>query len=498
MPTILDFVFPAPLWQELRHHLIRVDDDQRPGFRDEQLAFVLAAHNSTTSGVRLVAHELLLAGAEDLAHQGPGGIGPTGEFVAKALSRCRSEGWSLIEVHSHPFDGSSHTTFSGIDWANDEAKMPRLASMLEHHATMVLGQRSQDAHYFDKESLTICPVPRLTLVGDVSDGQPQLAYLPFTSSNVQRTFAPEERHHRQIPLIGAQTQELLAGLSVVIVGLGGLGSFVALELAHLGIGHLILIDPDTIEETNLNRLLGATLDDVGRSKVDVFCEMIKRIAPEMKTTAMALSIFENAALAHAKSADVIMGCVDNHGARLMLNHLSVRYVIPLLDAGTGARLASDSSEARVGGQVQLVAPGTGCLECRGFIDARRAAFDLASPDFQEYERAHGYGTDDPAPSVVFLNGVVASVQVAELVRLITAGGDDSSANSIVVYDALAKRMFAASSRAPADCVTCGADGAVGVADMSPLHQSASSSVMLQEGMNLSSVGVPSAGTDTDE
>lgn len=437
------------------------------------MAFVLAAHNITAEKVGLVGHELLLAGPDDLEHQSGAGIGPTGQFVARAFTRCNQEGWSLIEVHSHPFDSSSHTTFSGIDWNNDQAKMPSLAEMFSgpfHHATMVVGQKSLDAHFYDRESASIQPVQKVTIVGRTDNANGIIRVFPTTSCPPPDAVTTSKRHERQVPLIGADTQAVLPKVSILVVGLGGLGSFVSLELAHLGVGKLILIDPDSVETTNLNRLLGARASDVGRQKVDVFRDLIKDTSPATTVTAFAMSIFEPKAIEAAKSADLILGCVDNHGARLILNHLAIRYVIPLIDAGTGALAAEGAAPSRLGGQVQLVAPGLGCLECRGFIDPQRAAFDLATPEMQAYERSHGYGTEDPAPSVVFLNGVVASIQVAEAIRLLSPTLQTKfGSQTMVMYDALTQKSFSATSRPSFECVTCGADGFTGVGDLAPIQ-----------------------------
>ena len=276
-------------------------------------------------------------------------------------------------------------------------KMPRLASMLPetfYHATMVVGHNSLDAHYYQRTISAIRPVQQVTIVGSFSEDSPVLHYFPASSSAAASVLPQDARHDRQLPVLGVATQEALSKARVAVVGLGGLGSFVALELAYLGVGHLILIDPDRIELSNLNRLIGAGPDDVGRYKVDVFRDLVERLAPEVEVTAVAAPLLDSAALHHAKAADLLLGCVDTHGARLSLNHLSIRYLIPLIDAGTGARLGTDSVAAKLGGQVQVVAPGVGCLECRGFIHPQRAAYDLAPPELQEYERDHGYGTEE--------------------------------------------------------------------------------------------------------
>jgi hypothetical protein len=82
--AIRDITFGAPLWQRLHEHLLTPNSTSRA--LDEQLAFVLASYNETSHGTRLIAHELLTASQEDLEHQSSGGIAPTGEFVARALT----------------------------------------------------------------------------------------------------------------------------------------------------------------------------------------------------------------------------------------------------------------------------------------------------------------------------------------------------------------------------------------------------------------------------
>ena len=95
---------------------------------------------------------------------------------------------------------------------------------------------------------------------------------------------------------------------------------------------------------------------------------------------------------------------------------------------------------------------------------------MCSSDLQEYERAHGYGTEEVAPSVIFLNGVVASMQVALAVRILSAeAGHEHVVPKLVIYDAQAQRTFTASVSYSPECATCGIDGVTGVADLAPLR-----------------------------
>ena len=257
--THVDIVMTDAMWQALRLHLLRPSIGPHWSSPDEQLAFLLASSNRSMQRQRLLVREMLPAGSGDLVRQGPAGIAPSPEFVLQALNRCRNESLHLIEVHSHPFSHGPGTTFSGIDWANDRGKMPGISTLLEDfmHATMVMGQDSLDAHFYDRATRDILPITQVVIVGTGPESDSSgLRSIPTSgASKIVRPngVSTNGRYHRQELLFGRETQEYLAQATVAIVGLGGLGSFVVWELAHLGVGHLILIDPDRVDETNLNR-----------------------------------------------------------------------------------------------------------------------------------------------------------------------------------------------------------------------------------------------------
>jgi molybdopterin/thiamine biosynthesis adenylyltransferase len=458
----------AACWQKLYAHLVRVTPETpRP---EEQMAFLLASSNRSALNTRLLVSEMIPASPADFVYQSRGGLEPRAEFVAATIKRCLKEGWHLIEVHSHPFDTGSRTTFSAVDWANDRKKMPALASIIPEpflHATMVVGQKALDAHYYDRASQRIRPISQITLIGE------RVQHLPTTASRgTKRGKQIDERFHRQALFFGNATQHALAQATVAVVGLGGLGSLVATQLAHLGIGHLILIDPDRVERSNLNRLFGAGIADLGRTKVEVYAGIIKRISETTRVTALPLSLLDRSdqqAIAFARSADVIAGCVDNDGARLILNQIAVRYLIPLVDGGSGIHLDAHSQVQAAGGQVQRVLPGAGCLECRGYINPQRVHFDLAPEAFQTKARAHGYGTDAVAPSVIYLNGIVASQQVAEIVSLLSEVELTTEAQPpLMVYNALQRKLTPIHAQADPACPTCGLEGLSGIGDFAPI------------------------------
>ena len=92
-------------------------------------------------------------------------------------------------------------------------------------------------------------------------------------------MSPEERFARHMAFFGADGQRRISASRVAIVGLGGLGSHLAQQLAYLGVGSYVLIDADTVATSNLNRLIGATAADTGSGKVDLAARMISGIQP---------------------------------------------------------------------------------------------------------------------------------------------------------------------------------------------------------------------------
>ena len=123
-----------------------------------------------------------------------------------------------------------------------------------------------------------------------------------------------------------------------------------------------------------------------------------------------------AALAEAKMADVLVGCFDNDGARVIWNELAVGYQIPLLDFGVGIHLDARGAVQEAGGRIAWVIPGGPCLRCMRQIDRQEAQDRLRSKTDRKIQRALGYvsGHAVPEASVYALNAAVVNVGLTEL------------------------------------------------------------------------------------
>lgn len=228
-----------------------------------------------------------------------------------------------------------------------------------------------------------------------------------------------ERDTRQVNAFGDDGIALLRRASVSVVGAGGIGAHICQQLAYLGVGQLSIIDFDRVDGSNLNRLVGAGPDDVGRLKVEVAEREVRRINLNVGVEAIAESALHADSLRALREADVVIGAVDNAGARLVMNELAIAFAKPYVDCGTGIE-ASQGEVSEAGGQVFTYLPGRPCLLCAGMIDLRRARVDLSPEEQQAEAITRGYvsGADVDAPAVVFINGTIASVGVGEVVALV--------------------------------------------------------------------------------
>jgi tRNA A37 threonylcarbamoyladenosine dehydratase len=114
----------------------------------------------------------------------------------------------------------------------------------------------------------------------------------------------------------------LGHLSVCIIGVSGTGSMVAEQLARLGVGEIILIDFDKIEERNLNRILNATLANIGSLKVEIFADAIRCYRSDGEVISVPRSIATREAVLAASEADILFSCVDSAEGRHVADRLT--------------------------------------------------------------------------------------------------------------------------------------------------------------------------------
>src|SRR5205823_2011124 len=178
-------------------------------------------------------------------------------------------------------------------------------------------------------------------------------------------------------------------------------------------------------QSNLNRWQGAHPNDVGQLKVKVLAKRLKAMVPDMRITPIASRLTTAKALKALKACDMVIGAVDNHLARFILNRLSVQYLIPYLDAATAITKRKDDNQMEQLSRLGVVVPGiTACLSCSQitYYDHEEVAPHLYDPQTRKQLIASGYIQDHPdmaSPAVMPLNMQAASMVLTELLNLVT-------------------------------------------------------------------------------
>jgi len=231
-----------------------------------------------------------------------------------------------------------------------------------------------------------------------------------------------DRFDRNIRFFGKEGQARLRAARVAVVGIGGVGTHVVQQLALLGVGDLFLIDDEELDETNRNRYVGVRHDNLipGTPKVDIGERLVESIDSEIRTHKILASVASTEAIAALTKAEYIFGCIDSEGARLMLTELSAAYAVPYIDAASDI-LPGD--RLHYGGRVCVAWNGDGCLVCLDELDVAEAQMDIAGELARE-DHDTIYGVERGllgavGPSVVSINGVVASHAVTEFMLGIT-------------------------------------------------------------------------------
>lgn len=329
--------------------------------------------------------------------------------INRLIRPARDRGMSVITVHSHP--GAREAWFSQADDRGDGRLLPSFAAQVPHvsHGAMVLAGSGAAVGRLLTDG-TLQPMP-LRIVGR-----------QLTTIGSALVVEPDERFARQVLAIGDDGQRLLRGLRVGVVGLGGIGSVVAAQLVHLGIGTAVFVDGDRVEASNMSRVIGVRHADVGViSKVEVARRYARELGSATEIECFEQYLTRPDDVRCLVGCDVIICCVDRHTPRALLNRFAYKALVPVIDLGTAFRVDTTGTMTGSAGRVVIVGPGRPCLACWGHIDPAALRREALSESERAAEAADGYvdGAEVPQPSVIPFNTMAAGAGVIELLRLVT-------------------------------------------------------------------------------
>lgn len=452
-------VITGTQWQTLRSHLF-------PGDRDEHAAVLRCGVARSSRGSRLLVREVVLArDGIDYIEGDRGYRKLTAEFVADNIDVCAEHRLAYLALHNHR--GTTRVEFSDTDTASHERGYPALLDInggVPVGALVLANQAvagdiwTSDGLRHTLSHLRVVGRPQITLTA-----QPSLAQLA------------DPTYDRQTRIFGDRGQEILGAARVAVVGLGGIGSLISEYLARLGVGELVLVDPDRLDPTNLPRVVGARRRDalpslrhdmaptwmrglgsaLATPKVKVAARVARQASSTVRITTLMRPAEDPGAATRLTDCDHIFLAADSALARRLINSITHQYLVPHTQVGSKVSVVNGEL-GDIFSVVRTSAPGSGCLQCNGLIPAWRLQNEATS-ELQRRRQRYVDDDDVHAPSVITLNAVSASRAVDDWLMAIGGLTDASQSDDHwVSYFPLTDGVEETEPAKHPDCRHCGA------------------------------------------
>jgi hypothetical protein len=385
-----------------------------PGDGKEAVALLLCGRRSGTSRHVLAVREIHLVPHEQCRRRAADCVTWPTDAVDPILPDALKHGYALLKIHSHVIDKRS---FSSTDDESDQVFFGSVSSLLDDgfpHASLVMMPSGEIFGRTIMNGKIAEPISSVMVIGDdlVIWGD------PAASGNREFIVRTEQA-------FGKGTTRMLRGLSVAVVGCSGTGSFVVEHLARLGVGKLILVDPDRVEGKNLNRILNSGKEDANLAcfKVHTLARAIARMGLDQQVVPMPVNLASPEAILAVADCDVAFGCMDGTEGRHVLNRLATFYSLPYLDVGVRLDADGKGGISGISGAVHYLQPGGSSLLSRGVYSMDQVEAEgmrRTNPAIYRQQRGEGYlrGIAEDRPAVVTVNGIFASLAVQEFLARI--------------------------------------------------------------------------------
>lgn len=350
------------------------------------------------------------------------------EFVYRQLVRMQQQGDidTLIDVHTHPFCPVG-VVFSGVDDRDERDFVRWLDDTLEDvgYASIVLSQSDYSARVWDVQDGNPRATPARVKTQIIAEAWPCTDSMDEVIPSESAAELGKGLLARTTLALGLDVMRtIVSNQTIAVVGVGGLGSVIAENLIHMGFQSVPLIDPDIVEITNLNRIVGAYYSDAleSRLKVEVVGGHLRRINPDAVVEAYAVGIEDESVLPVLMRSDWIVVATDNHFSRYHAQRIALQLGVPLIAAGVNITV-EEGRIADWSGEVIVTRSGDGlCLNCLGRINPTLvAAYEHRADTIGDDLVSKGYvtGQEVKEPAVKTLNSIVGGVAAEMLLNQYT-------------------------------------------------------------------------------
>jgi hypothetical protein len=383
------------------------------------------------------------------------------ERLVPLLEEASRRDLAVVKIHSHPggqaqfssADDESDADFFNSVFGWTDSAFPHASAVMLPDGTMFGRAAMRDGSFQELDSILV-------------PGDDLQFWIPECGDRAPNSL------QRQIQLFGSGTNRRLRQMAAAIIGCSGTGSPLVEQLARLGIGRLVLVDPDCVEERNLNRILNATREDayLRRPKVEVMARAIAAMGFGTELAIFAKNLATPEVVKAVAECDVVFGCMDGVEGRHLLNRLASFYVLPYFDIGIKLEADGKGGINEACGAVHYVRPDGSTLQDRNvYTPAQLKAAGLRRTDLTAYrdQLRAGYihGVDEDRPAVISINMHMASSAVNEFLARLHPYRLDENDKSAVLRTSF---IQAASYRDVEPAVMGMFAGYIGTGDATPL------------------------------
>lgn len=394
-------------YNNLKQHLL-------PGDGKEAVAFALCGRHENEDFSILLIHKLLLLRYTE-CERAVDSIKWKTEQIIPFLEEAAKSKMAVLKIHSHP---GGFSQFSEIDDLSDNELFKSVFGWCDGegvHGSLVLLPNDKLFGRAFLSNLENVPFQKISIAGD--------SIKIIDKNTIEKT---DDFSLRTIQAFGDGTYAILKGLKIGIIGCSGTGSPTIEQLVRLGVGNLVIIDPDIIENKNLNRILNSKKKDaeLKRYKVDVIKEAIKDMNLGTSVITFNKNLFDSReALDDLIKCDIIFGCVDSIDGRNLISQLTNFFLIPFFDLGVRLLADGKGGISNIVGSIHYIQPGLSTLMSRGLYNSDQLyAAGLLRQDPIEFERMikqdYIQNAEVDRPAVISINMQISSMAINEFLNRI--------------------------------------------------------------------------------
>ena len=385
------------------------------GQLQEDLCFALWTPSTGAGRVTAVLNQVILPDHnERLLH---GGASFIPSYMSRAVRLAVREKKGLAFMHSHPSPGWQGMSAEDVVAERDVIGPPAGATGLPLVGLTIGTDGYWSARFWSKDQSSMrrnwCT--KVRVVGESKYSvyfNDHIASIPKRRNVLRRTY----------DTWGPVAQNTISRLHIGIVGIGSVGCIVAEAVARMGVREITLVDHDVIKEHNLDRLLFASEEDIGRQKVEAAAEFVMShaTAENPNVRDIALPIHHHSAYKAILDCDAIFSCVDRPVGRDVLNYVCQAHLIPVIDGGVAIETHLERKKfLSAHWRAHLCTPLHRCLRCLGQYSTGMVVTELdGSLDDPSYINNLPRGTLPRNENVFPFSLSTAAMQVNLLLRYI--------------------------------------------------------------------------------